>query len=165
MGSGKSTTGPVLANRLGYAYVDTDVLIERISGATVSQIFMESGEEAFRRIETHALENALFEDDIVLSCGGGVVLKDENRALLKDHAVVIYLKITADEVFARVGRTGHQRPLLDAEDPLAEIERLLEAREPLYMELADIVIDTAGKSEAAIVEEIIEELHGKEIEL
>jgi shikimate kinase len=161
MGSGKTSVGRVLAKRLGYSFVDTDAFIEDRTGRPIPEIFKSDGEAAFRRIESAALKEVLAGKGKVVSCGGGVVLREENRSELKQRAIVVYLKAGSRELFARVGATGEDRPLLKADNPEAEIQRLLKEREPLYESIADITIDTSGKTILSVVDTIAEELKTK----
>lgn len=161
MGSGKSTVGKVLSKRLGYSYTDTDKLIERRTRKTIPEIFEDDGEDKFRQIESAILDEALAQSEAVVSCGGGIVKLERNRTMLKEKAIVVYLKTDPKEVFLRVGRSGHTRPLLNANDPEAEINRLLKEREPLYKEVADKVVDTTGKSLEEVVDLILEALEAE----
>ena len=161
MGSGKTSVGHVLAKRLGYSFVDTDMFIEKRTGRSIPEIFKNDGEEAFRRIESAALKEVLAGKGKVVACGGGIALREENRLELKQRAVVVYLKAGTQELFKRVGDTGEQRPLLNVEDPEAEIGRLLKQREPQYESIADIAIDTSGKTIRSVVDCIMEALKNK----
>ncbi|HCG99710.1 MAG: hypothetical protein A2074_01120 [Candidatus Aquicultor primus] len=157
MGSGKTTIGRNLARRTGYRFVDIDSVIEDRAGRSIAEIFEAEGEAAFRGSEADVLAELLGEDGVVLSCGGGVVISEANRALLKNAATVVYLKTEPLEIFKRVGDTGDKRPLLKAGDPLTEIERLLAGREPLYLEVADMTVETTDKEIDAVVDEILNE--------
>jgi len=161
MGSGKSTVGKILSKRLGYSYKDTDKLIEKRTGKTIPKIFEDDGEDRFRQIESAILDEVLGQNETVASCGGGVVRLERNRAMLKERSFVVYLKTDPKEVFLRVGRSGHKRPLLNVDDPEAEINRLLKEREPLYKEVADTVVDTTGKSLEEVADLILEALEAK----
>lgn len=154
MGSGKTSVGRLLAKCLGYSFVDTDKFIEKQTGRSIPEIFRNDGEDAFRRIETAALKEVLGGKGKVVACGGGIALREENRLELKQRAIVIYLKAGAQELYERIGHTGERRPLLNVDDPEAEIRRLLQQREPLYESIADIIIDTSGKTIRSVVESI-----------
>ena len=127
-----------------------DTYLERREGRKVRTIFAEAGEEGFRAVETDVLRELAAKDPLLISCGGGVVLKEENRAILKRSGFVIHLKVTADEAASRISDTS-TRPLF--EDLDAARVRCVE-RAPLYDEVADVVVDTAGKSVAAIAREV-----------
>ncbi len=158
MGSGKSTVGRALSQKMGYLFIDLDRRIEKSTGRFIPEIFKRDGEDTFRQIEAAVLKDVLAAKKAVVSCGGGIVLREENRDILKQKAIVIYLKAETDELFRRVGATGSKRPLLNVEDPKAEIKRLVEEREPLYQSVANMTINTAGETINNIVETIIKEL-------
>jgi len=165
MGSGKTTVGRMIAERLNYSFIDTDKLIEEKTGKAISDIFKNEGEDSFRQIESRVLEEVLKGRGAIVSCGGGIVLREKNRAMLKESSVVIYLRAEASELFKRVGGTGYKRPLLNVENPMQEVERLLKERDPLYREVADITIDTTGRRLDEVVDLIINELNAKGIYL
>lgn len=165
MGSGKSTVGQALSKKIGYLFIDLDGRIEEKTGRPIPEIFKEDGEDTFRRVEAVVLKDALAAKKAVISCGGGVVLREENRDALKQKAIVVYLKTEPDELFARVGATGSMRPLLNVEDPRAEIKRLVKEREPLYQGVADAIVSTTGRSVNSIIEAIIKELKAKGLKM
>lgn len=140
MGAGKTTVGKQLARLLSLSFVDLDAEIESRCGADIEWIFDVEGEEGFRRRESSILCEVAARDRIVIATGGGVVLRPENRALLKKSGTVIYLSIPAEDLYQRTLRDT-KRPLLQVEDRRAVIERLIEEREPLYQEVADIIYD------------------------
>lgn len=152
-GSGKSTVGRELAGRLGVPFFDLDEEIERDRGRSVTQIFREDGESAFRAIEAAALVDASRHDPAVVSCGGGVVLEPANRITLRNTGSCVFLDVPLDELRARV-RPSEDRPLIRSED---DLDRLLAEREPLYREFAAHVVDGRG-SPADVAEAIVEEL-------
>ncbi|MGW4486044.1 shikimate kinase [Amycolatopsis sp. NPDC004368] len=148
-GSGKSTVGPLLAEALGVEFRDTDDDIVERAGRAISDIFAEDGEPAFRALEAQAVATALDEHDGVLSLGGGAPITAETRALLAKHTVV-FLNVG---LAAGVQRTGLSaaRPLLAGVNPRATFKALLDARLPVYREVATVEIDTDHRSPAEVV--------------
>lgn len=141
MGSGKSHVGQRVAKSLGFAFADTDDLIEEAAGKSIPKIFAEDGEDAFRERETAALEQAARGESQVLATGGGIVTRERNRKILRRAGYVIWLVASRETVYERV-RRNRNRPLLANDDPEETIRVLLEEREPLYREVADLEIDT-----------------------
>ena len=142
-GSGKSTIGWALAKSLHLTFVDADHAIADRTGVPIATIFELEGEPGFRQREA-ALIAALSErTDILVATGGGAILLDGNRALLQATGVIVYLRAKLNDLWARTWH-DRKRPLLRAENPRAVLAGLLEIREPLYMEIADLVVDTAG---------------------
>jgi shikimate kinase len=136
-GSGKSTVGPVLAERLRVPFVELDAEIERAAGRTVAEIFEHDGEARFRELEAGALTDAAARDPSVVSCGGGVVLEPANRVTLRATGVVVFLSVPLDVLSRRVA-PAEDRPLIRHE---GDLERLLAERERLYREFAAHVVD------------------------
>jgi len=157
MGSGKSTIGKVLARVLHMPFVDLDQQIEAKCGVKIPVIFEIEGEEGFRKREAQVLEEVSLQPGIVLATGGGAILSKENRRLLKERGIVVYLKASVDELYRRTSRDKN-RPLLATSDPKGRIRDLLAFREPLYDEIADIVIETSGSSVSAVSAQLIEKI-------
>lgn len=155
MGAGKSTVARVLGERLARPVVDTDQAVERIAGRSVREIFRYDGEDAFRGLETQALLAALAADEpSVIAAGGGMVLRDENRAAMRaSGAQVVWLAADPDLLAERV-RGGSHRPALDG-DPEGTLRRMHETREPLYREVADLIVRVDGRSVGDVVEAIL----------
>ena len=146
MGSGKSTMGKLIANKLGYSFVDTDHYIEKKEGRSISDIFADDGEEYFRNTETEVLKELMqSEEKKVLALGGGTPLREENRAILKEAGYVIFLKITPDEAYKRL-KDDTDRPLLQVSNPKEKIAELLAFRNPIYEAAADYVLLEDNKS-------------------
>ena len=145
MGSGKSTVGRELHQRLGYPLVDMDQLIEMRAGKSITAIFADVGEEGFRDMETHLLEelNDPAAPRRIISTGGGVIGREENRAILRHLGYVVWLHAPIAVILDRTSK-NRERPLLHTDDPAARIETLLAVRKPLYTETAHIKIETAG---------------------
>jgi shikimate kinase len=157
-GVGKSSVGRRLAAHLGWPLLDTDVLIAEAAGRTVVQIFADSGEPHFRDLESAALEHALAITPCVVSTGGGIVLRAENRALLRSRAVVIWLDAPTETLVARLLAHDEARPLIGGSDPAARLEALRAARASLYAEVAHARIHTAGYAVDAICEQVLQRL-------
>lgn len=153
MGAGKSTIGRQLARRLGKEFRDSDGEIEKKTGVNIDVIFDIEGEQGFRRRETEMLRELTAVRGIVLATGGGAVLAPENQTLLKDNGFIIYLKASAEHLAGRL-RLDRRRPLLRSGDKLTKIRELLERREPVYQQLADLVIETNERSIYRVVSEI-----------
>lgn len=159
MGAGKTSVGEALGQSLGRDVIDTDLWIENEQGKSVQQIFSEEGEDVFRRYETDALKQLTRKDGIVTT-GGGIVTKAENRSWMSEHGFVVYLHCTPEECYRRLA-TDTDRPLL-AGKSTAQIKEMLENRLPYY-EKANITIDTTGQTITQVVEEIAERLtNGKQ---
>ena len=150
MGAGKTSAARKLARLAGLASIDMDTFIERREGKNASQIFAESGEAAFRAIETQVLRQLVEGEPVLVSCGGGVVVTPENRILLRDGGYVVYLKVTADEAASRISNTA-TRPLFT---DLESARRIIQERLPLYEEVADAAVDTAGRGSGSVAREI-----------
>jgi shikimate kinase len=153
-GSGKSTVGPLLAERLRVPFVELDAEIERADGRTVREIFDRDGEARFRELEAAALTDAAAHDPSVVSCGGGVVLEPANRVTLRATGVVVFLAVPLHVLSSRVA-PGEDRPLI--RHP-GDLERLLAEREPLYREFAAHVVDGTPPP-ADVAEAIQQELY------
>ncbi|WP_433325054.1 shikimate kinase [Spirillospora sp. CA-294931] len=154
-GSGKSTIGAALAERLGVALRDTDADAEAAAGKPIGEIFIDDGEERFRELEHAAVRAALAEHDGVLALGGGAVLSPATQELLDGHTVV-YLKVGLSEAVKRVGLAS-ARPLLVL-NPRSQLRKLLEERLPIYERLGTLHVDTDERDPDDIVEEIVKEL-------
>ena len=154
MGCGKSTVGGCLSRLLSLPFTDTDARIEQEQKKTISEIFAQVGEEAFRGLETAALARiGAKEGRQVVSTGGGLPLRRENRSLMKEAGTVVFLRVRPETVYERL-RGDTSRPLLWKEDPEAEIRRLLSERTPLYEEAADLILDADEKTPGELAAEI-----------
>lgn len=154
--SGKTTIGKLLAAQLlGYSFVDTDEVIEKEQGILISEIFAKNGEDYFRTLETNTLKTVLKKENQVVSTGGGIILKEENRQLLKENSFVVYLKTDIPTLCERAKRSS-ARPLLNGSEQEKKIETLLNQRENLYESVSDFIIDTRTKTQTEILNKIIE---------
>jgi shikimate kinase len=144
MGAGKSAIGRVMAEKLGWKFIETDAGIEKLAGKKIPDIFREDGEIAFREIEIEVVKEAAQGKKQVIACGGGVVLNTINIARLKEHGLVVLLTATPAAILKRVSAESTVRPLLmDADDAGARIRELLKSRRPFYQIAADITVDTS----------------------
>jgi len=154
MGAGKTTVGRILARQLHKTFVDTDREIERRTGVAIPVIFEFEGEAGFRSREAAVIEEFVKREDLVLATGGGAVLNPENRARLAAHGRVVYLHAQPGDLFQRT-RRSKDRPLLQTEDPLAKLVELYRLRDPLYREIADVVVDTGRQSAGRLASQLI----------
>ena len=154
MGAGKSTIGRHLAKSLGLEFVDSDHEIERRTGASIPLIFDVEGEAGFRQREKKIIAELTQRAGIVLATGGGVVLDPDNRACLRERGKVIYLYATVEQLLARTAK-DRNRPLLQTADPRARLQELLAGRDALYREVADVVVDTGGRTARSAEREIL----------
>lgn len=157
MGAGKSTIGRQLARSLRRDFLDSDREIELRTGVDIPFIFEKEGEEGFRRRESEVIDELTRKQGIVLATGGGAVTREANRRHLAGRGTVIYLHTSVDQQLARTAR-DRNRPLLQTEDPRARLEALMAEREPLYRSLANLVIETDGRSVKDVVREIVQRL-------
>lgn len=161
MGCGKTTVGIRLSYRIRQVLEDTDKRIEREQGRAISEIFSSDGEEYFRDLETqllHRLRRDKFKR--VISTGGGLPMREENRKLLKELGTVVYLRVKPETVYSRL-KNDKTRPLLQCEDPLSRIRELMELRSPLYEEAAHVVIDVDDMNMEQVLTSITDYLESR----
>jgi shikimate kinase len=166
MGSGKSTIGPILANTLGFDFLDIDKVVEQKAGKRIVDIFTSDGEQVFRSLERASLLEIAAQSHHVISLGGGTIADEENFQLIRESGIVVYLKLSPEEILHRVHHRT-DRPLLTGAGgvklPMEEIERrvqdLLARREQFYAR-ADVIIQTDRKRVGATVDEIVRRLRG-----
>jgi len=154
MGSGKTTIGKMMADRLGYLFFDMDDLIEISEQRKINDIFKESGEEYFRNIESKILEKVISNKDCVFACGGGVVLKGENMDMISENSYVVYLMISPAEAIKRLSRSIN-RPLLPYKNRNEKIYELINTRSKQYCKYADIIINNEKISPENTAKKII----------
>lgn len=154
MGAGKSTVGRHLARALQKQFIDCDRELEEHTGASISLIFELEGEAGFRKRESRMLRELAEREDVVLATGGGVVLDEANRTLLGSRGFVIYLSAPMDLLAERTSR-DRSRPLLQTDDPRGSLEEIVRERDPLYRQLADMVVTTDHRSARHVAREIV----------
>ena len=157
MGAGKTTVGRQLARSLRLEFIDSDHEIEQRTGTTIPVIFEVEGEAGFRRREKSVIDDLTRRQGLVLATGGGAVLDPDNRDCLRQRGTVVYLRAKADQLYQRTAR-DRNRPLLQTENPRARIEALVEARDPLYREVADIIVDTGDGSVRGVIRQLLNQL-------
>jgi shikimate kinase len=157
MGAGKSTIGRQLSKRLNKEFHDSDHEIEARTGVDIPLIFELEGEAGFRKREQTIIEELTRIPDIILATGGGAILDPENRRNLSTRGRVIYLHASVNQQLKRT-RRDRNRPLLQTADPRAKLEELMAIRDPLYREIADVIIETDGKRVRDVVRQIIQQL-------
>ena len=146
-----------MARRLGWAFHDSDAVIETRAGQSIRAIFDREGEARFRDIEESVIAEFARRSDAVLSTGGGAVLREANRRVLRSSATVVYLRSTPEELFRRM-RHDTQRPLLQVADPLAKLREMFHQRDPLYQETAHFIVETGRPSVPTLVNMVLMQL-------
>lgn len=157
MGAGKTTVGKRLAELRGMTFADSDHEVERRTGVDIAFIFEKEGEAGFRKREKQVIAELTTGTHLVLATGGGAVLDAENRQHLSARGFVVYLHASVDQQLRRTGRTDH-RPLLQGGDRREILEQLFAERDPLYREIADLVVDTEGRNARTLAVEIERQL-------
>ncbi len=157
MGAGKSAVGRFLARTLHLSFVDSDDEIESRTGVDIAFIFEKEGEQGFRKREATVIDDLSRMDGVVLATGGGAVVDPENRSHLGGRGYVVYLYTTVEQQVTRTQR-GRERPLLEKADPRATLAELLAKRDPMYREIADLVVETDGRKVKSVANEIIEQI-------
>lgn len=142
MGAGKTTVGRELATRLGYRFIDTDAVIEQLTGQSISQLFASFGEAEFRQLESQVLAEICAYKNLAIATGGGIVMRRENWSYLH-HGLIVWLDVPVEQLYARL-QSDTTRPLLQDPDPLGKLRSLLEQRQPLYAQ-ADLRVTVSGE--------------------
>lgn len=156
-GSGKSTIARMLAKRLGLPHIDSDLEIEREIGCSIREYFAARGEDAFRDVEVELIDRLTRTAHGVLATGGGVVLRSDNRDVLRQRCQVIYLRALPEDLYRRL-RHDRTRPLLQVRDPLQRLKDLFVLRDPLYKDVAHHVLETGRPSVVSLVNMILMQL-------
>jgi len=157
MGAGKTTMGRQIARRLNMDFEDSDHAIEAHTGVDIPLIFEKEGEVGFRKREMTVIDDLTQQSQLVLATGGGAVLAKENRQHLKNRGIVIYLHSDIKHLLERV-RHDKKRPLLQTADPAATLRKIMQIREPLYRETADIIINTGQQSIRAVINVMLDKI-------
>ena len=157
MGSGKTTIGRALSKHFGKVFVDSDEEVQKRTGVTISHIFDIEGETGFRQREIAVIHDLMIRDNLVLATGGGAVLAEQNREMLRQNGIVIYLKAGVHDLWQRT-RHDRNRPLLQTADPYAKLTELFQQRDPLYRQVADIVVQSGKQSAHALMLHLANEI-------
>ncbi|MDX1482765.1 MAG: shikimate kinase AroK [Woeseiaceae bacterium] len=157
MGAGKSAVGRQVARLLHLSFVDSDDEIESRTGVDIPFIFEKEGEAGFRKREAAAIDELTQQQGLVLATGGGAVINDDTRSRLGARGFVVYLQTSIEQQLERT-RRGRERPMLQSGDPREILEKLMAERDPLYREIADLVVTTDGRKVSAVAKEIVEAL-------
>jgi shikimate kinase len=160
MAVGKTSVAKEVAHRLGKGYVSTDELIVNKVNKSISKIFEENGERFFRELEKDAVKEASMMENVVIDCGGGVILHEENVKELKRSGIIFFLYATPETIFKRSLNELGVRPLLGKTFSLDDVKRLLEKRMPLYLDAADYIVDTTDCNVEAVAEKVVSVLKG-----
>lgn len=158
MGAGKTTVGKLLAQQLGKKFVDSDEEIQQRTGVTIPHIFDVEGEAGFRQREASVIQDLVLLDNIVLATGGGTVLNENSRVALCCNGIVVYLKSTIHDLWQRT-RHDRNRPLLQTADPHTKLKNMYEQRDPLYAEVANLIMPTGKQSAQNLVLHLQQELN------
>jgi shikimate kinase len=156
-GAGKSTIGRALARQLGLPFVDADHEMLEHTGVAIATIFELEGEAGFRQREAQLIAEICRGDGILLATGGGAILREDNRTTLRQTGIVVYLHASLEHLWKRT-RHDSRRPLLQAYNPREILKALLSTRDPLYLQTADVIVETGHQSVSKLVREIVDEL-------
>ena len=159
--TGKTTVARVLAERLGWNWIDADVELETRAGKSIADIFRDSGEQAFRDLESAVIAELVQRERLVIATGGGVVLREQNRQALQQAGQIVWLRARLETILSRLAgdaSTAERRPNLTNQGGAEEVRQLLEQREPIYRALAQIAVDTDDRNVDDIVSEIVRQI-------
>ena len=157
MGSGKTSTGKILAERLNYLFIDLDNIIELGLNMPISEIFERHGEEYFRNTETNSIKKIYVNKNCVFACGGGIIVRHENTEIIKKNSTVIFLRVSPEVAFKRL-KNSDNRPLLKAPNRFEVIAELIKKRDFLYRSTADFTVDTDFKNPKEAADEILQRI-------
>lgn len=157
MGSGKTTMGRALAKHLDKQFVDSDEEIQHRTGVTIPHIFDVEGESGFRARESSVIADLVKRENLILATGGGAVLMEQNRAVMRQNGIVIYLKASVHDLWQRT-RHDRNRPLLQTDDPHAKLTELFQQRDTLYQQVADIVIQSGKLSVHTLMLQVVDNI-------
>jgi len=155
MGAGKTAVGRALAEKLGKKFIEMDSLIEQKAGKSIPEIFQQDGEIAFREIEIEVVKEVSRGKNLVIACGGGVVLNKINIDRLREESIIVYLTASPRAVLKRISNDAEVRPLLKVDNPSSTIRELLRFRKPFYERAADIKVATSNLDINSVVEQIV----------
>ena len=162
MGTGKTAVGKELSEKLSKRFIETDVLVERKAGKSIADIFRQNGEIAFREMEIGIVKAVAGTKNVVIACGGGVVLNRINIDRLREECIIIHLTASAGVILKRTANDARRRPLLSVSDRLQQIRNLSRFRQPYYRNAADIIVNTSRLGIKTVVQRIEEELSDNE---
>lgn len=157
-GSGKSTVGRALADRLGWSFVDTDAIIQERTGKTIREIFTDSAEEGFRSLEAQVCAEVALPDEQVISTGGGVILRPENVSALRANGRLVYLTAPPEVLWKRIFNDLHRhttRLRMDSATGFQQVRGAMAFRDPLYTQAADAIVETEGRDVDTIVQRVL----------
>ncbi len=157
MGAGKTTIGRSLAKRLGLGFVDTDKEIEARTGVSIPTIFEIEGEDGFRKRESQVIAEMAAKSGLVVATGGGGVLRPENRENMRGSGLVVYLNVPPQTLWERT-RHDRNRPLLQVADPLLKLNQLFAIRDPLYREVANLIVDGSRTNAQGVLQFLLKEI-------
>jgi len=158
MGTGKTAVGKALAEKLRKNFVELDLLIEQKAGRPIPEIFQQDGEIAFRELEIEVIKEVSKDKNLVIACGGGIVLNKINIDRLRQQSRIVYLTASPGVILKRISSEAGQRPLLEVDDPILTIRGMLGFRRPFYERAADITINTSRLDINSVAEQIISKL-------
>lgn len=156
-GCGKTTIGKELAKKMSKDFTDVDEIIEKKQGLSCREIYNKHGSEFFRKLEVEALEEVLKTDDKIIAVGGGTVMEEKNKSLIKKNSIVVYIKLKKDQLYNQIIKNGIPA-FFNKKNPKKSFKTLLKKREPIYNKIADVSVDTSGLTAEKAAEKIFKNL-------